>query len=89
MDNFRKRRVIVQMELPIEPHRLNAQRIPIRVSAFEKDYAALVAPERRDHDGQFHIGLPRKFLQFRLILPDDACLAHHENAHNRIIAALV
>ena len=85
VDDRWERGVIVEMELSNETHRLNAQRIAVRVRAFEWDRAALVAPKGWNDDGQFNAGLLGEFFQFDLILSDDASLADHENAHIAII----
>ncbi len=85
VDDSGKCGIIVKMELTVEPHRLNAECIAVGVRAFEWDDAALVAPERRDDDGELYIGLARQFFQFDLILPDDARFADHEDAHGAII----
>ena len=85
VQNLGKRRIIVEVKLTVEPHRLDAQCIAAGVRAFQWNDAALVAPEGWDDDGQSHVGLTRQCCQFDLVLPDDTRLADHEDAHKPII----
>jgi hypothetical protein len=75
----------MQVELPVEPDWLDEQGVAVCVRAFERNNAALIAPERGNDDGEFEVGLLGEFFQFRLVLPDDACFADHYDAHGTII----
>ena len=69
--------VEMKVKMPVQRHRLDPERVPFGMNSFEGHNPALILPKRRDDHRQFEVGMARERFKFRLILPDDACLADH------------
>src|SRR5258707_15589832 len=66
-----KRREIVQMEIAVEAHGLDAQIVALCVSAFKAHLAGRITPEWRHDDRQLHIRQPCHLFEFALVDADD------------------